>query len=211
MNSSPIVYSRFLNGCHFIMKLAYLNLLWMSFTIIGLGLFGIFPATIAVLCTVRKWNIGKENSIWTDFICSFKREFLKSNLYGWCGLFITAFIVIGLHHLIVSFQHYVYYLIIACVFILLIISIYLPFLYIHYQLSFISYMKTGFVLTFSYPHFTILIVCSLLFCYMLFMAVPGLIPFFFISLPAWMTVSVSHFLFNKLETAKMNEQSRISQ
>lgn len=199
MGDYSIINSKFLNGCQFIMKLTYLNLLWISFTLLGFVLVGIFPATVAVLSTIRKWSYQDENTIWKDFIDAYKREFLKSNLYGWVWLIIIAFFIIGLDLLSVSFHPYVYFSVVACILILLIVSLYCPFLYIHYQLSFITYMKTAFVLTFLYPHFTILIVVSFLFCYLLFSVIPGLIPFFIISLPAWMAVSVSLFLFNKLE------------
>ncbi|WP_413775097.1 YesL family protein [Gracilibacillus pellucidus] len=182
------------------MRLAYVNLLWVCFTLLGLLFFGIFPATIAVLDTIRKWNIRNEHTISLDFIHTYKREFLKSNLYGWGWTLFTTLLIIGLAHFVVSIQHYFQFIIIGFACILLIISIYFPLLYIHYRLTVKNYIKTAFALTFLYPHFTLLIIVSLLFCYMLFLFIPGLIPFFLVSLPAWMTVSVSLYLFNKLET-----------
>lgn len=71
-----------------ISKLALLNLLWIAFTILGLGAFGFFPSTVAMFAVVRKWMLGEEEvSIVKTFWNSYKKEFVKSNLLG---LFIVA-------------------------------------------------------------------------------------------------------------------------
>ncbi len=41
-----------------ITKIAYLNLLWLGFTLLGLIIFGIFPATAATFTVARKWVTG---------------------------------------------------------------------------------------------------------------------------------------------------------
>ncbi|MBT2653961.1 YesL family protein [Bacillus sp. ISL-18] len=71
-----------------ISKLALLNLLWIGATILGLGVFGFFPSTVAMFAVVRKWMLGEDEvSIVKTFWASYKKEFVKGNLLG---VFIVA-------------------------------------------------------------------------------------------------------------------------
>lgn len=66
-----------------ISRLAFLNLLWISFSLLGLIIFGFFPATVAMFSVARKWMLGNdEMSIFKTFWTTYKREFLKSNVLG---------------------------------------------------------------------------------------------------------------------------------
>ncbi|MGY0702716.1 DUF624 domain-containing protein [Bacillus subtilis] len=56
---------RMLRFCEWIMRFAYTNLLWLFFTLLGLGVFGIMPATAALFAVMRKWIQGR-----TTFTCS---------------------------------------------------------------------------------------------------------------------------------------------
>src|SRR5690554_2101428 len=78
-----------------ITRLAYLNLLWIFFTLTGLLLFGFFPSTLAMYAIVRDWLNGKTDIvIFKNFWNYYKTEFVKSNLLG---LFlITIIVLIGL-------------------------------------------------------------------------------------------------------------------
>ncbi|WP_353961104.1 DUF624 domain-containing protein [Neobacillus sp. CF12] len=66
------------------MKLAYLNFLWIIFTVGGLIVFGMIPATVSLFAIVRKWLITKETDlpIFHTFYQNYKNEFLKSNKLG---------------------------------------------------------------------------------------------------------------------------------
>lgn len=68
----------------FIINLFKLNLLWMGFTILGLGVAGFFPATLAALKVTRKWLLTKDNSITTkEFITYMKVELISGNIIGY--------------------------------------------------------------------------------------------------------------------------------
>lgn len=41
------------------MRLAYINILWLGGIILGLGVVGFFPATVAMLSVIRKWSYGE--------------------------------------------------------------------------------------------------------------------------------------------------------
>src|SRR5690606_8549617 len=67
-----------------ITRLVVLNLLWIFYTIIGLVVGGIFPATLSVLKIFRKWIIGEEEvPLWSTFRQEYRRDFIKSNIIGW--------------------------------------------------------------------------------------------------------------------------------
>jgi uncharacterized membrane protein YesL len=79
--------SAFMGGFYklleWISRLAFLNILWISFSLLGLVIFGFFPATVAMFAVVRKWMLGKDDvSIFKTFWSAYKKEFLKSNLLG---------------------------------------------------------------------------------------------------------------------------------
>src|SRR4051812_27089176 len=78
-----------------IMRLAYVNLLWFSFTLLGGIIFGIMPATIALFAITRKWEMDKEEDfpIFKTFWESYRKDFIKANLLG-VFLFIAGGIVV---------------------------------------------------------------------------------------------------------------------
>lgn len=47
-----------------IMKFAYLNILWLGFTLLGVGLFGFFPATMASFILLKRFVVEGETE-WT--------------------------------------------------------------------------------------------------------------------------------------------------
>lgn len=68
--------------CDWIARLAYINLLWMLFTLTGFVVFGFFPATIAMLSTLRQFIRGNHPPVFKTFWSYYKSEFLNSNKLG---------------------------------------------------------------------------------------------------------------------------------
>src|SRR5690625_1946818 len=68
---------------NWIMRLAYVNILWIAFSLVGIIILGFFPATIGMFTVIRKWIQGDGDiPIFTTFWATYKKEFLKSNLLG---------------------------------------------------------------------------------------------------------------------------------
>lgn len=60
------------------MKLAYVNLLWLLFTVAGLAVFGFMPATVSLFTIVRKWQMKQaEVTVWNTFISIYKKNSLN--------------------------------------------------------------------------------------------------------------------------------------
>nr|WP_232345362.1 YesL family protein [Paenactinomyces guangxiensis] len=67
----------------------YINALWLVFTLAGLGVFGIFPATISMFAVTRKWVMGEEDiPIFRTFWLNYRREFINSQILGFLLVFI---------------------------------------------------------------------------------------------------------------------------
>lgn len=68
--------------CDWVAKLAYINLLWILFTLSGFVVFGFFPATIAMLATLRQFIRKNHSPVFQTFWQYYKKEFFKSNKLG---------------------------------------------------------------------------------------------------------------------------------
>jgi uncharacterized membrane protein YesL len=110
-------------------RFALLNLLWIGFTVLGLGLFGLFPATAALFSISRKWVQGNEEiALIKSFSSYFKNALVKANLVGWLTSGIGAVLYIN-YRLIsqsgtdVPLLVTVSYIIIVMFFLLMVVSV----------------------------------------------------------------------------------------
>lgn len=76
--------------CDWVARLAYINLLWILFTLSGFVIFGFFPATIAMLATLRQFIRKNHPPVFQTFWHYYKKEFFNSNKLG------LIIVVIGL-------------------------------------------------------------------------------------------------------------------
>lgn len=79
------------NLAEWITKFAYLNLLWIFFTLLGGVFLGLFPSTISMFAVIREWLKGETDiPVFRTFWKHYRGEFLKSNRLG---VFVTVLIV----------------------------------------------------------------------------------------------------------------------
>lgn len=193
--------------CKWISHFFYLNLLWVGFTLLGGGVFGIFPSTVALFTMARKTTLGDEEfPIFQTFWQTFKKELFRANSLGW---FIT---IIGLIwyfdlHFFRQFEGNfyivlnVFMVVVGLVFIVLLLYI-LP-VYVHYELKFFQYIKQALTIGFLRPGNTALIFLGILGAYYFYIYIPAFIPLFGISLIAYFNMWVA---FNCFES--INEYAR---
>ncbi|ARK29548.1 YesL family protein [Halalkalibacter krulwichiae] len=186
----------------FISRLAYINFLWILFTLMGVIIFGFMPATVAMFAVTRKWVNGAEDfPIFKTFWQFYKEEFLKANLYGL--FFVFTGYIIYINFLLVADQ--VLWMTIAR-YILLVISIlfivtvlmFFP-VYVHLKLKGSEYLKTALFLGLAYPQYTVIMVFGIVGIQYLMMFLPGLIPFFTASLMAYLLVRIANIIFRVVE------------
>ena len=66
-------------ACEAIMKIAWLNGIWVLFTLGGGIVFGWAPSTAAMFTVVRKWLLGRPDApLFKTFYQTYKKEFFKA-------------------------------------------------------------------------------------------------------------------------------------
>jgi uncharacterized membrane protein YesL len=151
--------SGFLGGFNklleWISRLAYLNLLWISFSLLGLIIFGFFPATVAMFAVVRKWMLGNDElSIFKTFWTSYKREFIKSNLLGLIIIALGLILYIDYHFIINSpsgFVSMLYVPFFVITFIFISMLFYIIPIFVHYDMKLSQVIKSSFFVMIMNP------------------------------------------------------------
>ncbi|KMK75560.1 YesL family protein [Alkalihalobacillus pseudalcaliphilus] len=206
--------SRFYLTCEWIWRFGYLHLLWLLFTLAGLIIFGLTPATVAVFAVVRKWRMkDADASVFTTFFHTYKKEFVKSNGIGLIMLIVAAVIIfnyfmirtmpgLGADLLFVGNS------LIAIFFV--VVSLFIFPVYVHYQLSFLKLFRTALVIGLMNPHFVFLTLLIIAFVGYGFYLLPGLIPFFSSSVLAMCVMWFALNAFNHVEKKQRKWQEEES-
>ncbi len=184
-------------------RLVYVNILWIVFTIMGLGIFGIMPATISMLGIIKKWFDGKENvEVFKEYWQIYKANFIKINIIGLIMFVIGLVLIIdlryfnslsGVHYLIIR---YFIYLIIFLYFIDL---IYIFPITIQYQLRKRDIIKNALFFGFLSPLETLQMILGLIGVTFLFRVLPSLLPFLGVSIPVLVIIWASEKAIKKVE------------
>ncbi|UOQ44175.1 YesL family protein [Halobacillus salinarum] len=189
--------------CVWIMRFAWLNLLWIVFTLLGLVLFGFFPATASMFAVERKWIRGQEDlPIFQTFWKEYKASFIKANLLG---LVLTAFgILLIMNYRIAGAMNtftgqVLSYLLLFISFIYGMILLYIFPVYSHYKVKVLDCIKFAFLVGFSSPLMTVMIVLSAVLYYLISMAVPGVIPVLTGSCLSFTAMWFAHCAFKRIE------------
>lgn len=194
---TSIVYQ----GTLWIARLAYLNVLWVVFTILGLGLLGIFPATAATFSLVRLWLQNRSAPILRRFWSEYKHNFSKSNRLGWSVVPFFAIVIILLRWSLMSdgsLSIIVTLLTTVCIIIISFYSLYLFPVFTHYDVEIKDIYKYTFYISVSYPHYAIgIIIVWLLMVFTFFYT--GFLLFFFSSLTVFIVMFGAQLAFNKIQ------------
>lgn len=186
-----------------ISRLAYLNLLWVFATILGLVVVGIMPATISMFTVVRKW-VMKENDIpiFKTFFVTFKKEFLKTNMIMVILGIIGSLLFIDLRFTGFMRESWLYNVFLGILFIAgflyFILVVYIAPVYVHYQLSIRRYLTYSIMIGATNLPYTIAILIALSSIYYISMKVPGITLFFSFSVSACITMYFANLSFNNL-------------
>lgn len=154
MNASGTL-GKIYQGIDFLYQLIFLNLLWFSFTVIGLGVFGIGPSTIALYATIRKKLMdegGNDRTTFKFYFMTYKTNFVKGNVIGLIALIFYYILLVNYRYTSIQ-PAFIFQLISALTIIIFVISLlvlaYLIPLYVHYELKMMTYLTRALTLTFS--------------------------------------------------------------
>lgn len=185
-----------------IMKLAYINFLWIVFTLLGAIIFGFFPAYTAMLTIIRKWIIGEADiPVFNTFFTVYKKEFFKSNCIGLFLLLIAYILYVDLS--IVMEANSIINLI-TFPLVIIIIGFFLASCYtfpiiVHYETKIGQALKNSFIIMVLSPFSTTMMIIGAIAIYFLMTAIPGLLPFFGASTLAFIVMWSALLAFSKIE------------
>ena len=180
-------------------RIVILNLLWFLFSLFGLFLLGMFPATAAALGISKKWISGEQDiPLYQTFKKVYKDEFKLSNKIGWIFTLIGAILFINYKVIVGVENEFWVGTIFGFYFIVFLYSITIVWLFpliIHYKNQWFHYLKTGLIIGLVKIHYTIAIYLVGMSIIYLSLKYPGIIPFFSIGIfmVAWYWLSLQVF------------------
>ncbi|MDA1475849.1 YesL family protein [Bacillus changyiensis] len=157
----------FWNGCsrffEWVLRLAYLNMLWIGFSLGGLIIFGLAPATVAMFAVTRQWVLGRRDiPVFETFFETFKKEWGKSSILGLILLLITLLFYFDFKMAVFYFggQLAVLSLLVSLFIIYSIILLHICPIYVHYDMKQMEVLKYSFIIGFSQPLVSMLMILS---------------------------------------------------
>ncbi|SDC21987.1 Uncharacterized membrane protein YesL [Pelagirhabdus alkalitolerans] len=205
-NNYGFVSTRFYRTLEWIWRLAYVNILWLVFSVLGLIVFGVFPATVSLYTVMRKWLMNEpDHPIIQTFFETYKKEFLRANLLGY-PLVVMGYIIFfnyqylgqvsGVEHTIIS----VFWYITVIIFALLVLFLF-P-LYVHYKGPLMGYYKSTILFALANPLALLSSAIALGIGAYIMLLIQGLIPFYSVSIIAWLIMWNATHAFKRLERKK---------
>lgn len=208
-NSGFMVF--FYKFSDWLVKLAYINILWILFSSFGLIIIGFFPATFAMFSVIRRILNKEDVSIFKAFWKSYSGDFLKSNLVGW--MIAIIFFVLYFDLMIVGptasgLLQLFYYPLLILTFIFFATVLYIVPTYIHYDLKLLQLFKNSFITMLLNPLNTMTMISSVIVIGFVSFLMPGIIPFFSGSLLALFIMIAALRSFQKVEDSKESLKSQ---
>ncbi|SLL35693.1 Predicted integral membrane protein [Mycobacteroides abscessus subsp. abscessus] len=142
--------------CEWVMRLAYLNILWGLFTALGFGLFGWMPASIAMFSITKKWvNRETDIAIFPVFWNSYKENWRKGNILGMICTMIFLLFYIDFRIISDLGQTFPIILFLGLFLYFMTTFFYLLPIFTYYELRLFEYLKYAFFIGFLRPLHTL--------------------------------------------------------
>ncbi|MFP5115402.1 YesL family protein [Bacillaceae bacterium C204] len=199
-----------------IMRLAYVNLLWILFTALGFVLLGFMPATVAMFTVTRKWIQGNDHvPVFKLFWKTYRRDFFRANIMG-LVLFAIGFILFMDLRYIQDLEgilfEVVYYVLFIMGVMFLLTTLYIFPTIVFYDIKLFQIIKFSFLMAITYPLRSTYMLATALVVVYLNKSFTFLLPFFSGSLLCILLTSISHRTFMKIQekTVAKNQTAKIT-
>lgn len=182
--------------------MAYLNILWVLFTLLGAVVLGAIPSTVALFAIARKTAMGEEDiPVFKIFWSTYRTEFMRSNGLGFIIIAIGLIWYFDLQffrQIEGSFYTIMNYfmMMIGMVYIFLLLYIFPTF--VHFDLKLIQYITHALKIGFLQPATIIMMIIGNLCTYYFLIYFPGLIPLFGITFFVYLNMWVAYKSFEKI-------------
>lgn len=187
-----------------------LQLMWIGFTLLGLVIFGVSPATVGLFSVMRKKLQGEDSlrALTRAYWTTYKKEFVNANKIGVILIILGYFLTIN--YQVVSMMNgtmglfmLTLLVMITVMYAVMVLNIFQVFA--HYELPFSRYFSASLLLSISFPIQMIGSMMGLYAFYRVFLVIPGLLPFFGISIAVlfltWMSSQIFKMKDESEETA----------
>lgn len=196
--------------CNWFVRLAYINVLWILFSLIGLVIFGFFPATIAMLATLRQYLRKNHPPVFKTFWNYYKTEFITSNKIGAMITVIGLILYLNINFLQSvggQLSEILYYstIIIGCIYLLTIC--YLLAAYVEFEQKLTIQIKNALLIMVYNPLSSLFIIFGFAAVYYANVFLSGLRFFFSGSLLGLVILSSATFTYRKIERRQMKPES----
>ncbi|MCM3616539.1 DUF624 domain-containing protein [Sutcliffiella horikoshii] len=181
-------------------NLVLLNLLWMLFSISGLIMAGIFPATAAMFAVLKQMIMEDEDSaLIKSFWSHFKSSFIMSNVIGYMMILVGSILYLDIRVLQQMENGYLQ-LILASATVVICILYFLVLLYIfpiftHFEMKILQYPLHAVILAVAKPFHTIFLLTLLAGVVLAYYLLPPLIIIFGLSLSIYLITKVATYSF----------------
>ena len=189
--------------CNWFVRLAYINILWILFTLAGLVIFGFFPATIAMLATLRQFLQKNDPPVFKTFWNYYKTEFFASNKTGsnYCSYWPYSYLQISnfLQSMNGKLSDMLYYptIILSCIYLLAIC--YMLASYVEFEQKLSTHMKNALLIMLYNPLSSLFIIFGFAAIYYAVTFLSGLGFFFSGSLLGLVILSSTRLTYRKIE------------
>ncbi len=188
-----------------VMRFAYINLLWVLFTLAGVVVLGIYPATTAMFSIMREWLRGNSDlPVFNTFWSYYKKDFWKSNHLGIYTSIIFLLIFFDLFYIqsdaskLITWTHIPIF---ACILFFIFLLFYLFPVFAHYDLKVRSiYKQAFFIMLISPIQIIMMVICLAAFSIISFLF-PALLFIFGLSFYSFITSWLASSSFKRLEAA----------
>ncbi|OJF94729.1 YesL family protein [Alkalibacterium sp. 20] len=191
-----------------LVTLAYLNLLWLGFSLLGLIVFGIGPATFAVHSIVKKkLKQGDLSHVFTKFKNEFKKYSKDGNIYFGLVTAASLFIYVDIRVIQALPQNsFIQMAVLPALIILsalvLIVATFTIGIYLEFNHSLQKSIKDGFWLALISPVAALVMVHAFLVGFLIYAYVPALMLFYSLSFYAFITQWVMSKTFKRIKKKK---------
>ncbi|MCJ7843191.1 DUF624 domain-containing protein [Lederbergia sp. NSJ-179] len=185
-----------------ILNLVYVNFLWVFFTLIGLGVFGIGPSTYALVSVCRQWILGKRPPVFQTFWKYYKESFKESIIVSFVYAIIGFVLVVDLMHVVNWYIRVA--LIIVCFIYLLSLTYIYPIMAQYDWKGIFFKIRMSFLFGFAHLQYSLVLFLFIGLSYwILTRFLPGVLPFFGISFLFFTITWMANQVFKRME---MKEQ-----
>ncbi|EKN62494.1 hypothetical protein BABA_25766 [Neobacillus bataviensis LMG 21833] len=200
-------------ACDWVVKLLYLNLLWILFTVTGLVVAGIVPATVAMFTVMKGYLAGENVRVFNKFKKVYKEEFRRANRLGIVLMIIPIIFYtdwLFTNYLSGTMEMIAKGILIGSACLYGITLIYVFPVYLQVNRKAFTAMKMAFLIGITYPFYTLMILTSITSLLFLFVFLPMAGYLFFASGLACIISFFTLRLFQKIEirAEKMQKKER---